>query len=116
MIQGRTIMRFPFLSLGVLSLFFDFGACQGQDAVDLPTGKKIISFEGFLSKVRWSQNGKTIVTCTFRKQKDDKDRTSFHFKTVELWDAMTGKRINSLGELEIPGFPLYFLSAMALGS
>jgi WD40 repeat protein len=102
----------PLLSLGFLfGLILDLAPCRAQNPTDLPPGKKLISFEGFLSQVRWSQDGKTIVTCMFRKPKDDKEKLTFHFKTVELWDTITGKRIQSLGELEIPGFPRYYLSA-----
>ena len=105
-------MRHSLFSLAfVFALILNLAQGQAQNPTDLPPGKKLISFEGFLSQVRWSQDGKTIVTCMFRKPKDDKDNMSFRFKTVELWDTTTGKQMNSLGELEIPGFPRYFLSA-----
>ncbi len=105
-------MRHSLISLGVvLGLFVDLAACQAPNPTDLPPGKKLISLEGLLRVAHWSQDGKTIVTSTDRKPKDEKDDTSRRFKTVEIWDATTGKRVHSLGELEIPNYPFYYLSA-----
>src|SRR5437879_5534982 len=105
-------MRHSVLSLGVVfGLLVDLAACDAQHLADCPPGKKLLSLEGQLGQARWSQDGKTIVTSTYRKRKDEKDDTYLRFKTVELWDAATGKRVNSLGELEIPSFPFLYLSA-----
>jgi WD40 repeat protein len=104
-------MRHALLALVVtVGVLLEPGACRAQDATDLPAGEKLLSFEGHLMKARWSQDGKTVLTCVTRKPKDEKDDTYFHFKTVTLWDA-AGKQRHSLGELELPGFPFYYLSA-----
>jgi predicted small lipoprotein YifL len=107
-------MRYLLICVGVvLALLVDLAACQAQGPLELPAGKKLISLEGHLWQARWSQDGKTIVTSTHRNPKDEKDNTHVRFKTAELWDAGTGKRLNSLGELEIPNYPFLYLSANA---
>ncbi|MSQ94021.1 MAG: hypothetical protein EXR98_05630 [Gemmataceae bacterium] len=105
-------MRALIVTLAVVGgLHVHLQTCDAQTATDLPAGKKLITLEGQLWNARWSQDGKTILTCTHRKTKDDKDDTSRRFKRVDLWDAATGKPGNSLGELEIPSYPFHYLSA-----
>lgn len=95
----------------VIGLLVDLQTCSAQTATELPAGKKLITVEGPLWNARWSQDGKTLLTCTYRKAKDEKDDTSRRYKRVDLWDAATGKPGNSLGELELPSYPSHYFSA-----
>src|SRR5438067_2168795 len=52
----------------------------------------------------WSGSGKIMVTGSGRKRKDEKDIESPKFITTKLWDAQSGKMLQSLGELNVPGY------------
>jgi WD40 repeat protein len=105
-------MRHALLIAGVaLASLFDPAPCRAQNPTELPEGKKLIALEGRLMQARWSQDGKTVVTCSTRTPQDDKDNTYFRFKRVDVWDVATGKQVSSLGEVEHPGYPSHYLSA-----
>ena len=82
----------------------------GRAQDPLPAGKKRITLDHDLRSTHWSQDGKTVVTQSTRKAVGDA-RPDINFKTVEVWDARTGKQLQSLGEIENPGFPFHYVSA-----
>lgn len=85
--------------------------CAADDPSDLPTAKVFIALDGVLWRAHWTDDGSKVLVSTWRKQKDEKDEVSRRFKRVEIWHAHTGKRLASLGELEIPNYPFYFFSS-----
>ncbi|MCI0741711.1 MAG: sigma-70 family RNA polymerase sigma factor [Gemmataceae bacterium] len=90
----------------------DAGAATraAQPAASQPDteGKQALKLEEAVQVMRWSRDGRTMVSRSVRVQEVAGKKTTL--STFRVWDAMTGKLKLSLGELEYPGLMTFDLS------
>jgi RNA polymerase sigma factor (sigma-70 family) len=73
-----------------------------------PREQPSFTLEETVSRMRWSRDGKVMVSLSVRDQKNDGGQVSLY--TFRIWDGQTGKLKHSLGEVEYPGFNTFDVS------
>ena len=77
-------------------------ATAAKDGQDDP---KTLRLDKDVARVVWSADGKLMASISLRSEqrKSDEVEQVDSFRTVKVWDAVTGKEIVSLGEMKNPG-------------